>query len=70
MNEQKTLNATHAAEYLEVVRTYFYKLKKKYKIKVVGREAQMNLYSLKQLSDVKRKMHNNRQRIEEARNGK
>ena len=64
---QKNLNAKNAAAYLGVTRTYFYELKAKYKLKVMGREAQMNLYSLKQLSGVKRTLDNKRKAREEAR---
>lgn len=56
MNYQKFLNASQAADYLGVSRKHFYAIRKKYEIKVMGREAHMNLYALKQLSDVKRKL--------------
>ena len=56
MNQQKFLNATQAAEYLGVSRKHFYTIRVKYEIKIMGREAHMNLYALKQLSEVKKRL--------------
>lgn len=58
MNYQKFYNATQAAEYLGISRKHFYSVRKKYDIKIMGKEAHMNLYALKQLSAVKKRLEN------------
>jgi hypothetical protein len=55
-NYQKFLNATQAAEYLGISRKHFYRVKAKYGIKPMGKEAHMPLYSLMQLSGALRKL--------------
>ena len=55
---QKFLTASQAAEYLGISRNHFYRVRKKYELKPMGKEAHMPLYALKQLSDVRRKLNN------------
>lgn len=59
MNLENSYNLTKAAKYLEVSRVTFYKLIQRYKLKPAGKIGTMNLFDVKDLDKIKKKISSN-----------
>lgn len=56
MSNKKEFNAGEAAIFLGIARTYFFAVQRKYKLKYFKKYGNVKLYTLKDLSEIKKKM--------------